>query len=172
MSKVCEGTTFYFTLPLKNNLSEAKVQNNKPDISSIPIITEDALYSGTGSDITYNRIRNILIAEDIDSNYILVRSILGSFYHIERAKDGEEAIRIFKDSSPDLILMDIKMPKLSGLEATKIIRKTSSSIPIIALTAFAYEDDRNAVLEAGCNDFLAKPFNHEELEEIINKWIR
>ncbi len=173
MSKLCEGTSFYFTLPLKGNQPNIKVKDS--NWYSLGILTaKDGMQnpSQLKKENKYNRIKNILIAEDIDSNYILVRAILGSLYHLQRAKDGEEVIKLFRDSSPDLILMDIKMPKLSGLEATKIIRKASSDIPIIALTAYAYENDRSAVLEAGCNDFLAKPFKHEELEEMINKWIK
>ena len=72
---------------------------------------------------------------------------------------------------PDIILMDMKMPNLDGLDATKIIRELSPGVPIIALTAFAYDHDRKAALEAGCNDFLTKPFTQEKLKETIKKWV-
>lgn len=66
------------------------------------------------------------MAEDTDSNYILVKAILGKSYHLERAKDGMEAVTIFEELHPDLILMDMKMPNLDGLDATKIIRELSA----------------------------------------------
>lgn len=111
----------------------------------------------------------ILVAEDTDSNYILVRAILGKSYHLERARDGMEAVTMFEELHPDLILMDMKMPNLDGLDATKIIRELSPKIPIIALTAYAYECDRQAALKAGCNEFLTKPYKQEELKEVIER---
>lgn len=88
---------------------------------------------------------------------------------MERAKDGMEAVTIFEELHPDLILMDMKMPNLDGLDATKIIRELSPKIPIIALTAYAYECDRQAALKAGCNEFLTKPYKQEELKELIER---
>ena len=67
--------------------------------------------------------------------------------------------------------MDMKMPNLGGLDATRIIRELSPDVPIVALTAFAYDHDRKAALDAGCNDFLTKPFTQEVLKETINKWV-
>lgn len=105
-----------------------------------------------------------MIAEDTDSNYILTKAILGKEYHLERAKDGMEAVNMFVEINPDIILMDMKMPNLDGLDATKIIRELSPGVPIIALTAFAYDHDRKAALEAGCNDFLTQTFHTGEIE--------
>ena len=82
-----------------------------------------------------------------------------------------EAVNMFVEINPDIILMDMKMPNLDGLDATKIIRELSPGVPIIALTAFAYDHDRKAALEAGCNDFLTKPFTQEKLKETIKKWV-
>lgn len=76
---------------------------------------------------------------------------------------------MFEELHPDLILMDMKMPNLDGLDATKIIRELSPKIPIIALTAYAYECDRQAALKAGCNEFLTKPYKQEELKELIER---
>ena len=89
-------------------------------------------------------LKTVLIAEDTDSNYILTKAILGKEYHLERAKDGMEAVNMFVEINPDIILMDMKMPNLDGLDATKIIRELSPGVPIIALTAFAYDHDRKA----------------------------
>ena len=78
---------------------------------------------------------------------------------------------MFDEVKPDLILMDIKMPNLDGLEATKIIRELSATVPIIAQSAFAYEQDRKAAKEAGCNDFIAKPIADDKLKAMIHKWL-
>lgn len=86
----------------------------------------------------------ILIAEDTDSNFDLLNAILGRKYRLVRAKDGMEAVTMYDEVNPDLILMDIKMPNLDGLEATRIIRQLSAEVPIIAQSAYAYEHDRNA----------------------------
>ena len=78
---------------------------------------------------------------------------------------------MFEEVHPDLILMDMKMPNLGGIDATRIIRELDPDVPIIALTAYAYGHDRQAALDAGCNDFLAKPFTQEILKEKITKWL-
>ena len=86
--------------------------------------------------------------------------------------DGMEAVTMYDEVNPDLILMDIKMPNLDGLEATRIIRQLSAEVPIIAQSAYAYEHDRNAAEEAGCNDFISKPIAQEKLKEKIKKWLK
>ncbi len=76
---------------------------------------------------------------------------------------------MYKQFQPDLILMDIKMPRMGGLEATRIIRSYSKEIPVIALTAYAFEADKEQALEAGCNDFVTKPVSKAALEEALGK---
>ena len=115
--------------------------------------------------------KRILVAEDIDSNYILVMSILKKYYQVVWAKNGAEAVERMEKESFDAILMDIKMPVLDGLEATRTIRANGSDIPIIALTANAFEKDRTMAIEAGCNDFIAKPLNRIQLLEMLAKYI-
>ena len=83
-----------------------------------------------------------------------------------------EAVTMYDEVNPDLILMDIKMPNLDVLEATRIIRQLSAEVPIIAQSAYAYEHDRNAAEEAGCNDFISKPIAQEKLKEKIKKWLK
>ena len=113
----------------------------------------------------------ILVAEDTDSSFALLEAILGKDYRLIRACDGMEAVMMFDEVKPDLILMDIKMPNLDGLEATKIIRELSATVPIIAQSAFAYEQDRKAAEEAGCDDFIAKPIADDKLKAMIQKWL-
>ena len=119
--------------------------------------------------IPYQRIT--LVAEDVESNFLLLKAIIGKTYTLLHAWNGKEAVEIYEQSHPDLILMDIKMPEMDGLEATRIIRKVSQEIPIIALTAFAFDDDRVKALEAGCNDYLTKPLSAPLLKETIVKYL-
>ena len=113
----------------------------------------------------------ILIAEDVESNYKLLEIILKKEYDLLWAKNGKEAVEYAFAEHPDAVLMDIKMPNLDGLEATKIIRELSATVPIIAQSAFAYEQDRKAAKEAGCNDFIAKPIADDKLKAMIHKWL-
>jgi len=115
--------------------------------------------------------KTILVAEDNDGNYILMTYILKKNYNIVRAVNGQEAVDKIAEGGIDMILMDIKMPIMDGLEATKIIRKDHPDLPIIALTANAYESDRESAFEAGCNDFIAKPVNCQTTLDIIAKYI-
>ena len=115
----------------------------------------------------------ILVAEDDDSNFKLIKAIIGKKCDILWAKNGEEMLNLYREHTQDAhaILMDIKMPNLDGLEATKIIRELSATVPIIAQSAFAYEQDRKAAKEAGCNDFIAKPIADDKLKAMIHKWL-
>ncbi|HNY06093.1 MAG TPA: response regulator [Candidatus Egerieousia sp.] len=101
----------------------------------------------------------ILIAEDTDSNFILENSLLKKMYTVERALDGIEAIEKCQAINPDLILMDMQMPRMDGLEATKKIREFNKNVPIIAVTAFAFEQDKINALAVGCNTYVSKPIS-------------
>jgi len=105
--------------------------------------------------------KKVLIAEDNDSNFVLMSYILKKFYQYERARNGQEAVELVDKNQYDLVLMDIKMPVMDGLEATKAIKEKHPDLPIIALTANAFDSDRQLAEEAGCNDFLAKPVSSE-----------
>ena len=87
-----------------------------------------------------------------------------------RAHDGSEAIELFNAQTPDLILMDMKMPGMGGIETTTLLRKTGTQVPIVALTAFAYANDKSLAFNAGCNDFLTKPVSPPELRRVVSKW--
>lgn len=109
----------------------------------------------------------ILIAEDTDSNYLLFSTMLKREYTLYRANNGREAVDMFSKYNPAMVLMDIRMPIMDGLEATKLIKVINPSVPVIVLTAFAYSDDRTRAAEAGCNGFLTKPVNYKELKDVI-----
>lgn len=115
--------------------------------------------------------KTILIVEDNESNYILMTYILKRSYQIVRAHNGREAVEISEKGGIDLILMDLKMPVMDGLEATRIIKDATPELPIIMLTANAFENDRLAAMNAGCDDFLSKPINSKICLDTIAKYI-
>ena len=115
--------------------------------------------------------KKILIAEDNDSNFVLMSYILKKHYQFERAKNGQEAVEMVDKGQYDIVLMDIKMPIMDGLEATKAIREKHPDLPIVALTANAFDSDRQLAMDAGCNDFLSKPVSSEECLETIKRYI-
>jgi len=148
------GSSFYFTIPVNIQISD----------KNIPINID------TDEPIANNNC--ILIAEDEDSNFLYISEILeDSNLEIFRAINGQEAIEIYKENKKiSLILMDIKMPVLDGYNATHKIREFDSDIPIIAQTAFAMSDERLKALEAGCTDYIAKPFRKNEVLSMIRKY--
>lgn len=116
----------------------------------------------------------ILVAEDDSANMLLARELLkGEGYDVLEAQDGETAVRLARDKRPDLILMDVMMPGMDGLAATRILKNDAATrdIPVIALTGFAMEDEMKRMREAGCDDYIAKPFHYPELFERIQKWL-
>ena len=115
--------------------------------------------------------KTILVAEDNDSNYILMTYILRRDYQYKRAKNGQEAVDMVNEGGVDLVLMDIKMPVMDGLEATRQIKAAHPELPVLALTANAFDSDRQLVFEAGCNDFLSKPVNAAKCLEMIAKFL-
>lgn len=153
------GTKFTFTLPYQDQVPEEQT-GKAADTSATPSTPSCA----GKKEIT------ILVAEDIDGNYQLLQAILSKKYRLIRAVNGLEAIALFTENQPDIILMDMKMPELDGIEATKVIRECSPEIPIIALTAFAYDSDREIALAAGCNDFVTKPVDSKKLKMLIEKY--
>ena len=115
--------------------------------------------------------KKILIAEDNDSNFVLMSYILKKHYQFERAKNGQEAVEMIDKGQYDIVLMDIKMPIMNGLEATKAIKEKHPDLPILALTANAFDSDRQLAMDAGCDDFLSKPVSSEECLETIKRYI-
>ena len=117
--------------------------------------------------------KTILVAEDNDSNYILMTYILKKTYQLLRAKNGQEAVEMADQGGVDLILMDMKMPIMDGVEATIKIKEKHPDLPIVALTANAFESDRETMLEAGCDEFMSKPVSSEKclatIEGLIGK---
>lgn len=118
--------------------------------------------------------KKILLIEDDEINMELLTDILSyNNYSIETAENGELGIEKAFRTNPDLILMDILMPIMDGIEATKVLKSDirTKHIPIVALTAFAMKGDKEKILTAGCSDYLIKPFQVDNLLEIVKKYI-
>ena len=113
----------------------------------------------------------ILVAEDEDSNYELVRIVLSKRYRLMRAVNGIEAVTLCEDEHPDLILMDIRMPGMNGLDATRIIKEVNHDVPVVALSAYAFDENIREAKAAGCDDFMAKPFRVEDLLDMVEKYV-
>ena len=116
--------------------------------------------------------KKILVAEDNDSNFILMSYILKKFFQFDRARNGKEAVEMVDKAPYDIVLMDIKMPVMDGLEATKLIKASHPDLPVIALTANAFDNDRQQAMDAGCDDFLSKPVSAAVCLETIEKHIK
>lgn len=150
------GTTFNFTIPY-NSINKKPTQ---PPSTSKNIEKIDKSIK-------------ILVAEDDDANYMFLHYLfINSKHRLTRAHNGKEAVDVFRDINDfDLILMDLKMPVMSGYEAIEILKKRFPKIPIIAYTAYAFEDDRQKAFKAGCDDYIQKPFKKEALIEKILKLV-
>ena len=146
-----KGSTFSFYLPYYE-VDEKKVYDS-------------------GLNKTGKKRKKILVAEDIESNYMQINALLNKDYTILWVRNGEEAVNSFLRERPDLILMDIRMPVMNGVEAIEKIRSISADIPIIAVTANAFLIEQQQALAAGCNDVVAKPYSYEQLREKVRKYI-
>lgn len=154
-SVVGEGSCFYFTLPL---VVEEPVEDTWVMISN-------KSYNWSG--------KNILVAEDEELNWFFIREMLrqtGAIIH--RARNGHEVVELTRDLVPDAILMDIKMPEMSGIEAARKIRTFNDQVPIIAQTAFVMAEEKEESLLAGCNHFVTKPLDRTTIMELIDSYFK
>ena len=160
-STLGKGTTFMFTLPF-----EGKVGGKSSKTSTTTGTRTLRAIAGSG------QMKLILVAEDEDSNYELLRNVFAKRYRMIRAKNGIEAVTMNEDEKPDLILMDIRMPDMNGLDATRIIKEVDQNVPIIALSAYAFDDNIKDAKDAGCDEFMTKPLQIEELTKMISKYLK
>ena len=158
-SKVGSGSEFYFTISLPYG---KPVETHEHDVSA-------QTFANTRFLLAEDNLLNAEIATDLFA-------AMGA--QVELAADGAQAVELFMNSQSgyfDLILMDLQMPNMDGLEATKSIRASShpeaKSIPIIALTANTFQEDRDMTRAAGMNDFLAKPLDMEQIHVVLQKWL-
>lgn len=150
-SKLDEGTTFWFTLPYAPT---CKTVHATKDIENARLISEKEKFI-------------IMVAEDNESNYKLFESMLKKHYTLIHAWNGKEAVQLFKEQNPHLILMDINMPKMDGYEAARLIHEIAPQTPIIAVTAFAYAEDEQRIIENGFDAYTTKPIQPKKLQSQI-----
>lgn len=151
-----KGSSFSFELPFA--ISSSKLNQST--------VAQDLNYQSLGN-------RYVLVAEDVELNQYLVRHIMESWgFTVDVVSNGREAVNKIQENKYDLVLMDIQMPEMDGMEATRAIRQLSdpvkAAIPIVALTANALKGDSEKYLAAGMNDFLPKPFNEQKLFLVIS----
>lgn len=152
-SEVGNGATFWFTVP---NRKVAKVRKSVLEHERAHIHKKDI---------------TILVAEDNPSNFKFMNAVLKKEYNILHAWDGQEAIELYKEHKPHLVLMDINMPVLDGYGAKDGIRNLSPDVPIIAVTAYAFASDEQEILKSGFDGYIAKPINpdllYKKIEEML-----
>ena len=162
-SKLGEGSTFRFVLPFEGTIGGMN-KNSRTTTNSRTIRST-----------TMTNLQNaplILVAEDEDSNFELVRIVLSKRYRLLRAENGIEAVTMCEDEHPDLILMDMRMPGMNGLDATRIIKEVNHNIPVVALSAYAFDENIREAKAAGCDEFMAKPFRVEDLLDMVEKYVK
>ena len=162
-SRLGEGSTFRFVLPFEGTIG-GMTRNSRT--------TTNARTIRSTTKTNLQDAPMILVAEDEDSNFELVRIVLSKRYRLLRAVNGIEAVTLCEDEHPDLILMDIRMPGMNGLDATRIIKEVNHDIPVVALSAYAFDENIREAKTAGCDDFMAKPFRVEDLLDMVEKYVK
>ncbi len=162
-STVNIGSTFTFVLPFEGTVGGYS-QERTTTTTNVRTIRVSARPDEMNQ-------KTILVAEDEDSNYELVKIVLQKRYRLIRAHNGIEAVNLNEDEHPDLILMDIRMPEMNGLDATRIIKEVNHDTPVIALSAYAFDENIREAKMAGCDEFMAKPFRVENLIEMVKKYL-
>ena len=142
-----KGSTFWFTIPYTPATLRPE---DEPEERPLVAVEKDKL--------------TVLIAEDDDSNYRLFETILRHDYRLVHAWNGKEAVELFEQYRPHLVLMDLNMPVMDGYEATREIRKISSDVPVLAVTAFAFASDEQKVMQNGFDGYMPKPINAKQLK--------
>ncbi|WP_428025915.1 response regulator [Arcobacter sp.] len=156
-SKIGEGTQFYFSVEYKNaKESDVLAHTKVKDIVGIEKIKED---------------KSILVVDDIEINRNLLTQMLNSYgFKVFQASSGYEAIEIFEKEDLNLIFMDIKMSGLDGLQTMKIIREKNSTIPMVAVSANVFNEDKQTALKSGADNFLSKPIDEKELLIVLSEY--
>jgi len=153
-----EGSCFYFTIPYRPVTIHESVSTGQPIVQ---------LQADKEKNVTF------LVAEDEDFNFMLMRELLRNFdIRIIRAVNGAEAVEIVRTTQIDLVLMDLKMPVMDGYEATRIIRAFNPTIPVVALTAYSLEADKDKAINCGCSEVIVKPINKAFFYSRITSYLK
>ena len=163
------GMSYYLVKPVKKNELLKVILAASGQAKTVPEPGNQSASASTGIDAPHLR---ILVAEDNTTSQVIAKKALEKAGHTAQiAGTGLEAIRLLKEGAFDMVLMDVEMPEMNGLEATRLIRKTEHGsgkhIPVLAMTAYAMKEDRQRCLEAGMDAYLSKPVNLDELHKII-----
>lgn len=158
-SQFGKGSTFWFTLPL---IKEEEVTLLESAVNPTLEGLEHKALPGQST---------ILVAEDVLENYLLLQAVLKSSYRLIHAVNGSQAVEMYDKYKPDIILMDIKMPVKDGMEATLDIRKVDPDIPILALSAFAFQDEKERAKACDFTDYLVKPVDIPLLKHKIKYYL-
>ena len=158
-----KGSVFYFTIPCYAKPDEKEKRENLGSVEE------------TKDEVNPEVLKlKILVTDDDETTHVLLKKFVGIFIReILTARNGLEAVETCRcNQDIDFVLMDIKMPEMDGYQATREIRKFNKDVIIIAQTAYAMESDREMAMEAGCNDFISKPFGKASLTALIKKHIQ
>jgi CheY-like chemotaxis protein len=157
-SQVSKGSTFYFTIPYYNVKEHEEDQNKK---------------IGPSKNEDWSKHTIMIVEDDTVSQEYLKELLYDTGTNLLYADSGQQCFDLLKkeENKPSLILMDLQLPDISGLEITKKIRTENQEIPIIAQTAFAMEEDKIQAMESGCNDFISKPIDQEKFLGLIKKYL-
>jgi two-component system, sensor histidine kinase and response regulator len=157
VSEEGRGSTFWFTVQL-------------PASQACAVNTRVTVQPGDLSSVAQGV--RVLLAEDNSSMRGILSQLLElTGVHVDTAENGEEAVRMVKAARYDLVLMDMQMPVMGGLEATRLIRQNPvhQQLPVVALTAGGFMEDREHCFEAGMNDYLMKPFEYKDLIQVLRR---
>lgn len=160
-SELGKGSNFYFELPIKITNEPLRFEENRLHGNAVAMADKQSSY-------------RLLIAEDQPENRLLLRKLLEPFgFELREAVNGEEAVDINEQWNPHLIWMDMRMPIMGGLDATRHIRASQNGqkVKIIAITAHALEEERLEILNAGCDDFIRKPYRDNEIFDALHKYL-
>lgn len=166
-----EGSTYWFNIPY----DPVDVNIDEVDSSEVEIEESEAVDAETDDmdqcfvSMTDNPL--ILVADDVDSNFEMLKSLLPENYEVIHAKNGHEAVDMCRESKPDIVLMDVNMPGLDGYNALAEIRKSGNLVPVIALSSYLCATDRKRILSRGFDDVLSRPITAEAIIDAINKFI-
>jgi signal transduction histidine kinase/ActR/RegA family two-component response regulator len=172
VSEPGRGSTFWFDLPLLGAAQGALDPSMRPraasDASATQFVTAPVIWNACG--------RLLLVEDNAVNQRMAVYMLIRMGYQVDVAQHGREALEQLARTRYDLVLMDCQMPEMDGFEATRIIRDTAScvldhEVPIVAMTANAFAEDRERCLAAGMNDFLAKPVDRQVLSAMLEKWL-
>ncbi|NMC42260.1 MAG: response regulator [Bacteroidales bacterium] len=152
-----KGSKFVISIPVKDSKPADYASPSEPETGKIKKMKSV----------------KIIVAEDEESNYLLLEALLSNHgFSILHARNGQEAVELYtKNRDVRIILMDIKMPVMDGLTATRRIHDINPQVPVIAQTAYAFPEDREKAIEAGCNEYISKPFSREKLNSVLRKYI-